>query len=167
MGGPGNDGINGGIGSDNTLGGSGDDYIQGDWGSDRVVGEEGKDFLFGSRGSDRMVGGGGGDWFTEGELDDAWKDVLSGGDADEIFVVDNVPATKDLVSCGNGLDRVVADRKDVVASDCERVRVVHGTESEVLEQEQAFFESIPQAVTEFFNTFFDRLAPDPTGGLEG
>jgi hypothetical protein len=86
---------------------------------------------------------------------------------DDIFVVDNVPAFKDQVSCGNGLDRVVADRKDEVADDCERVRVVHGTEAEVLEQEQAFFASIPQAVIVFFNTFFDRLAPDPTGGLEG
>jgi Ca2+-binding RTX toxin-like protein len=165
VGGAGNDGVVGGIGSDTVLGGSGDDYVLGDYGSDRaVVGEEGKDLLQGSRGADRIVGGEAGDWLTEGDIDDAWKDVLSGADGDDIFVVDNVPTTKDRVSCGNGFDRVVADRKDVVAPDCERVRIVHGTEQEVLDQEQAFFESFPQAELEFWGTFFERLAPDPTAG---
>jgi hypothetical protein len=28
---------------------------------------------------------------------------------------------KDVLSCGSGFDRVVADRKDVIAPDCERV----------------------------------------------
>ena len=76
-----------------------------------------------------------------------------------------MPAVKDIVSCGGGFDRIVADRKDVVADDCERVRVVHGSEAEVLEQEDAFFESIPPAVLEFFfDTFFDGLAPYPSAG---
>jgi hypothetical protein len=76
-----------------------------------------------------------------------------------------VPAVKDIVSCGTGFDRVIADRKDVVAPDCERVRVVHGSVEEVFEQEEAFFESIPPGVTRFFNTFFEeQLAPDPTAG---
>jgi hypothetical protein len=78
-----------------------------------------------------------------------------------------VPAYKDVVSCGGGFDRVLADRKDVVATDCERVRVVHGTEAEAAQQEGAFFESLPRAQGEFWGTFFERLAPDPTGGLEG
>jgi len=52
----------------------------------------------------------------------------------------------------------------MVADDYEKVRVVHGTEAEVVEQEDAFFESLPLAELEFFNTFFERLAPDPTAG---
>ncbi|MBA2713446.1 MAG: hypothetical protein H0U55_07835, partial [Rubrobacteraceae bacterium] len=122
----------------------------------------------GARGADRMLGGGGGDWLIEGPIDEASKDTLSAGDGDDIIITDHVPAVKDLLSCGSGFDRAIVDRKDVVADDCERVRVVHGSEEEVFEQEGAFFESIPPAVSEFFfGTFWDGLAPDPTGGLEG
>jgi hypothetical protein len=128
------------------------------------VGGAGKDLLEGSRGADRIVGEEAGDWLIEGDIDDSWKDVLLGADGDDIFSVDNVPTTKDRVSCGNGFDRVVADRKDVVAPDCERVRIVHGTEEEVREQENAFYETIPPAELEFWGTFFERLAPDPTAG---
>ena len=160
----GNDGVVGGIGSDNALGGSGDDFVLGDDGSDRVVGEEGRDLLFGGRGADHIVGQEGDDWLVEGDLRNFSKDTLSGGEGDDIFAVDNVPAVKDIVSCGRGFDRVIADRKDVVARDCERVRVVRGSEAEVLRQEEAFYESIPPGVLEFFGTFFERLAPDPTVG---
>jgi hypothetical protein len=74
-----------------------------------------------------------------------------------------VPAVRDIVSCGGGFDRAMADRKDEVASDCERVRIVHGTEAEVIEQEEAFFDSLPRSVTEFFfGTFWEGLTPDPT-----
>ena len=44
------------------------------------------------------------------------------------------------------------------------MRVVHDTEAEVMEQVEAFFESLPPTELEFFNTFFDRLKPDPTAG---
>jgi Ca2+-binding RTX toxin-like protein len=159
VGGPGNDGVVGGIGSDTVLGGSGDDFVNGDYGSDRaVVGGEGRDFLLGSRGADRIVGEESGDFLIDGDVDDSWTDVLSGGDGDDIFVVANVPAVRDIASCGGGFDRVVADRKDAVADDCERVRVVHGSEEEVMKQVDAFFES------EFWGTFFERVAPDPTAG---
>jgi Ca2+-binding RTX toxin-like protein len=162
LGGPGNDGVQGGIGSDNALGGSGNDFVHGDNGPDSVIGGEGRDFVDGARGADRMMGGEGGDWLVEGPLNEAWKDTLSAGDGNDIIIVDHVPATKDLVSCGSDLDRVIADRKDVVANDCEKVRVVHGSEEEVFEQEDAFFESLPPAVREFFDTFFDeQLAPAP------
>jgi hypothetical protein len=93
-----------------------------------------------------------------------WESTLSAGDGDDIILADHVPATKDVVSCGGGFDRALADRKDVVADDCEKLRVVQGTEAEVLKQENAFFESLPQADSEYFGTFFDRLAPDPTAG---
>ena len=109
-----------------------------------------------------MVGGEGGDWLIEGPLNEASKDTLKAGAGDDIIITDHVSATKNIVSCGSGLDRVIADRKDVVADDCEKVRVVHGSEKEVFEQEDAFFESIPPATRKFFDTFFDeQLAPAP------
>jgi hypothetical protein len=47
----------------------------------------------------------------------------------------------------------------------ERIAVGYlGSKAEVRKQEDAFFESLPPAVLDFFGTFFDRLAPDPTAG---
>jgi len=167
VGGPGNDGVQGGLGSDNALGGSGNDFVHGDNGSDSVSGGEGRDFVDGARGADRMLGGEGGDLFFDGPIGEASKDTITAGDGNDIIIIDHVPAAKDMVSCGGGFDRAIVDRKDVVAGDCERVRVVHGSVIEVFEQQGAFFESLPRAQREFFFNFFDRLAPDPTGGLEG
>jgi Ca2+-binding RTX toxin-like protein len=168
VGGPGNDGIEGGLGSDNALGGTGNDFVHGDKGSDRLTGEEGRDLIQGWTGSDRMVGGEGGDVLIDGALDESSKnDVLSGGDGNDVFFGDNVPAVKDIVSCDGGFDWAVVDRKDVVGPNCERVRVVHGTEAEVLRQEEAFVASLPRGVREFFDVennfdkFFEQLAPFP------
>jgi Ca2+-binding RTX toxin-like protein len=164
LGGPGNDGVVGGIGSDTLVGGSGNDFVLGDNGPDRVTGAEGRDLVLGGLGADHIVGGEGTDQLISGPFEERATNTLSGGDGDDIFLVENVPASKDRVSCGRGFDRVVADSKDVVASDCERVRVVRGSFEEVIEQEGAFFESLPPAVLRFFGTFFERLAPDPTAG---
>jgi hypothetical protein len=56
---------------------------------------------------------------------------------------------------GSGFDRVLADSKDVVAADCEKV-------SFSLASEEAFFETIPQS-------FFKELPPPPkvSGYLRG
>jgi Ca2+-binding RTX toxin-like protein len=92
-------------------------------GSDRLVGEGGRDIVEGWEGSDRLIGGGGADLFVDGPLDDTSKDeILSGGDSDDAFFVDNVTATKNIVSCGDGFDRFAADAKDQVAAGCERIR---------------------------------------------
>ena len=129
-----------------------------------VVGGEGKDFVDGARGTDRMLGEGGGDFLVDGPVGEgSINDVLSGGEGDDILLGDHVPAVRDIVSCGGGLDRVVADSKDVVADDCERVRVVHGSKAEVLDQEDEFFNSLPPAQREFWNTFDEQLAPFPSG----
>ena len=171
QGGPGNDGVVGGIGSDTLLGGTGSDFLLGDNGPDRVMGNKGRDLVEGGRGADRLSGGDSTDILISGPIEERVTNTLSGGDGDDIFVVDNVPAAKDRVSCGRGFDRVIADRKDMVAADCEKVRVVRGSLEEVFEQEAAFFEAVPPAVTRFFGpwdpffpTFFERLAPDPTAG---
>ena len=65
----------------------------------------------------------------------------------------------------------MADSKDVVADDCEKVRVARGSTAEVSQQEDAFIETLPPAVEEFFGTFFEwdaffeeQLAPYPTAG---
>ena len=164
-GGPGNDGVVGGLGSDNVLGGKGNDFVFGDEGSDSALGGEGRDLINGWTGSDRMLGEGGGDFIVDGEIDEASKDdVLSGADGNDLLIADNVPAVRDIVSCGGGFDWVLADRKDVVAEDCEKVLVVHGSKKEVLKQEDTFYKSLPPATREFFDTFFDeQLAPFPNG----
>ena len=172
VGGPGNDGVAGGLGSDTILGGSDNDFVFGAEGSDRTVaGGEGRDLIDPFTGSDRMLGEGGGDWLFDGPLDEASKnDVLSGGDGDDFFFADHVPAVKDIVSCGGGFDRVVVDRKDVVANDCEKVLLVHGSKKEVLDQEDAFVKFLPPVTRKFFdfendfaNFFEEQLAPFPAG----
>ncbi len=57
------------------------------------------------------------------------------------MIVINGPAAEDVVTCGGGFDRVLVDRKDVVASNCEKVVVGFGSFD-------AFFESIPQSFWE-------------------
>ena len=54
---------------------------------------------------------------------------------------------KDVLSCGSGFDRVLADRTDVIAPDCERVFFGRRNIG-------AFFEDIPQS-------FWEGLPPDP------
>jgi Ca2+-binding RTX toxin-like protein len=152
VGGPGNDGVLGGEGSDNLLGGSGNDDVYGHTGSDSAVGEEGRDLVDGWRGSDRVVGGEGGDVLIDGPFHETSKDTLSGGSGNDAFFVDNGPATRDIVSCGSGFDRVAADAKDVVAPDCEQVRrgPTAGQQlSEYLDK------------SGFFDNLFGGLAPFP------
>jgi Ca2+-binding RTX toxin-like protein len=85
-------------------------------GNDRVYGRSGKDRLSGGSGADRLVGSSGGDRLHGG----SGADTLVGGkDSDTILARDGV---RDRISCGSGKDdRVVADRRDAVARDCERV----------------------------------------------
>ena len=41
-----------------------------------------------------------------------------------MILLDNGAAAEDVVVCGDGFDRVFADIADVIASDCERVKIV-------------------------------------------
>lgn len=97
--------------SDELNGRGGDDIVRGLGGNDRVSGTGGSDILFGDAGDDEL-------------LDAVGNNTVSGGDGNDFIITTSdvgLRAVKDIVSCGNGLDSVQADRKDIVASDCERV----------------------------------------------
>lgn len=148
-------------GSDNLLGGPGRDNVLGGGerrprgGDKNLDGGEGNDFVGGGRGADDMVGGDGNDLLIDGNLRESSRDNIAGGDGGDVIDVSHRPAVKDVVVCGKGLDRVLADRKDTVTRDCERVKVARGSREEVLEQGEAFFESIP-------GRFFRGLPPPPS-----
>src|SRR5215216_5640371 len=123
-------------GKDNLIGGPGKDWVWGgrrrslhgdlpvhytsSGGEKHLVGGSGNDVLWGGKGSDNAVGNSGNDLLIGGEYHPV-KDTLSGGGGNDVFSVDNDPAGKDIVRCGGGYDWVFADRKDVVASNCEKV----------------------------------------------
>ena len=93
------------------------------------------------------MGGNGTDLLFDGEFRGGAKDTLSGGDGNDFLDTVNAPARRDVVSCGDGFDRVLADRKDTVARDCEKVFVG-------LDSADEFDESIPRS-------FFRGLPPSP------
>jgi RTX calcium-binding nonapeptide repeat (4 copies) len=114
------------------VGGEGNDAVQGGLASDNLVAQDGDDF---------MVGG---EFFDQPPA----KDTLSGGDGNEVIDVFNAPAAgKDVVTCGGGFDRVLADRADVLAPDCEKVFVGQ-------RRIDAFIESIPESFFEGLNPQF-------------
>jgi Tol biopolymer transport system component len=95
-------------GRDYLPGGGHDDVIYGEAGNDTIVGGAGDDRLYGGRGNDVITGGPG-------------ADRIDGGPgSDSIDVADG---ERDVVECGDGRDRVVADAYDIVAKSCEIVVV--------------------------------------------
>jgi Ca2+-binding RTX toxin-like protein len=107
LGGRGNDRLFGGLGIDTLLGGAGNDVEDGGAGNDRLSGDAGNDRLAGGVGNDRLNGGAG-------------RDRLNGGTGNDTINSHDRRAG-DTVSCGKGKDVVVADKKDKVSRDCERV----------------------------------------------
>jgi len=93
------------------------------------------------------VGGDGNDLLVDGNLRESSRDNIVGGNGGDVIIANHVPAFRDLVACGDGFDRVLADRKDTVARDCEKVFVG-------LDSADKFFESIPRS-------FFRGLPPNP------
>jgi Ca2+-binding RTX toxin-like protein len=131
-------------GRDNLLGGPGKDYLFGGderrlgGGNKNLVGGTGNDVVASGVGSDNAVGGPGNDFLND-VIREAAEDNYVGGPGDDVFAVNNRPA---------GVERVLADRKDVVAGDCERV--YFGLTDE------EFAETIPPS-------FFEGLPPPPEG----
>ncbi len=149
-------------GDDTLLGGPGKDVVFGgrivgrccddndfSGGDKNLSGGPGNDDVEGGRGSDNIVGGRGNDLLFEGAEPEVAKiDNLSAGAGnDAVWVLNWSPVGKDVLSCGSGFDRVLADRTDVIAPDCERVFFGRRNIG-------AFFESIPQS-------FWEGLPPPP------
>jgi Ca2+-binding RTX toxin-like protein len=86
--------------------------IKGLGGADEITDGLGTDVVYGGKGKDNLIGYGG----------DTTVDRFYGGARDDTVQSRDVPASRDRVSCGAGIDHVYADKADVVSSDCERVR---------------------------------------------
>jgi Ca2+-binding RTX toxin-like protein len=136
VGGPGNDGVLGGKDSDTLTGNSGNDFVNGGPGSDKILGAEGNDYLL------------------DGERRGGATDTLIGGEGNDVLDLINKPAKRDVVTCGRGFDRVLADTEDVVAPDCERVAVGLAAAKELDQQIEE---------SGFYDTLFEGLAPFPGG----
>ena len=129
-------------GRDNLLGGPGKDIVfggneRGAGGGDKnLAGGSGNDAVLGGLGSDNVVGNEGNDLVADGPDREFSTDKLSAGDGNDVVGVFNEPAFKDIVTCGDGRDWVFADKKDMLADDCERV-------ADRVSEFEEFFQSIP------------------------
>ena len=145
-------------GNDNLLGGPGKDIVNGgdenrlSGGNKNMVGGSGNDSVIGGRGSDNVLGEEGNDLVADGPAREFATDNVSGGDGNDVVAAVNRPAFVDIVSCGGGFDRVIVDRKDVLAPDCEKVFFGLGSEDE-------FIESIPQSFFEGLHPQFFEFLP--------
>jgi Ca2+-binding RTX toxin-like protein len=86
--------------------------IRGLGGSDEISDGLGADLVYGGMGGDNLIG----------TTSDTSEDRFYGGSGEDILQPRNVPAVKDMVSCGPGTDNVYADKADVVGGDCEQVQ---------------------------------------------
>jgi Ca2+-binding RTX toxin-like protein len=82
---------------------------------DQISGEGGEDLIRGLRHADVLSGGEDGDTINAGPRDESAIDVVAAGDGDDFVRVLNRPAARDVVDCGEGFDRVVADRRDILS----------------------------------------------------
>jgi RTX calcium-binding nonapeptide repeat (4 copies) len=136
-------------GRDDLLGGPGKDVVFGGneerplGGDKNLGGGSGNDAVLGSQGSDNAMGGSGNDFMPDGNLRESSEDRFAGGSGNDVIVVAHRPAFKDVVVCGEGLDRVLADRKDVVAGDCDRVYFGLSDEEFSEKVPQSFWEGLP------------------------
>lgn len=95
----------GGAGFDILDGEAGNDYLSGGTGNDRLNGGAGNDTLYGGIGNDTLIGGVG-------------VDRLNGNAGNDY--INSYDRKREVVYCGTGNDRVLADRFDVLRQ-CERV----------------------------------------------
>ncbi len=111
----GNDTIDGSVGGDWIYSEAGDDLLRGWKGRDCLTAGDGNDVLKAGIGADRAAGMAGNDRIWGG----IGRDRLSGGSGNDWFR--SLDLAPDTVSCGSGIDEVIADRRDTVARDCENV----------------------------------------------
>jgi Ca2+-binding RTX toxin-like protein len=136
------------------VGGPGNDGVLGGEDFDTLTGNSGNDFANGSPGADKILGGEGNDYLLDGERRGGATDTLISGEGNDVLDLINKPAKRDVVTCGGGFDRVLADTEDVVASDCEKVAVG-----------LAAARKLDQRIEEsgFYDRIFEGLAPSPVG----
>jgi len=91
------------------------DRLVGTRGADTLIGLGGGDTLFGLAGNDVLDGGSGNDTLVGGP----GRDLMIGGTGNDVLSARD--GQRDRTRCGPGRDRVIADRIDIVARDCERV----------------------------------------------
>ena len=87
--------------------------IRGLRGGDEIVDGRGRDDVYGNAGVDNLIGYGG----------DTSVDHFYGGAGHDIIQSRDIPAVKDYVGCGSGVDQVYADKADVVSGNCEKVSI--------------------------------------------
>ena len=87
--------------------------IRGLGGDDEIVDGLGTDTVYGGVGADNLIGYGG----------DTSVDHFHGGSGRAIIQPDDIPAVKDYVGCGSGVDHVYADKADIVSGNCEKVSI--------------------------------------------
>ena len=150
-------------GRDNLLGGPGKDCLlcvteNRFFAGDKILlGGPGNDLVWAGKGSDTVAGGEGNDLLPDDGVSEFSKDRFSGGPGDDVIDVMHHRSARDLVVCGSGFDRVAADRKDVVAPDCEKVLVFKGgTRSEY--NDLLYVEFYEESVPKNFN---EGLPPCP------
>ena len=100
-------------GDDRIKGTSRAEEISGLKGNDEITEGLGADTVYGNAGADNLIGYGG----------DTSVDSFRGGAGNDTIQSRDVPAAKDRLNCGSGVDHVYADKADVVSGDCERVKV--------------------------------------------
>ncbi len=123
-GGPGNDSLSGGPGTDVILGHGGDDTISGASGDDLLYGGDGADALGGASGNDVLYGGAGDDTLSGAAGDDvlyggsgddtldgaSGNDQLYGGAGDDLLIWKGSNA---VIDGGDGMDTLVAAGADI------------------------------------------------------
>ena len=104
----------GGEGPDVLDGDGGDDRLWGGNGRDRLVGGDGNDLLYGGLKGDVLIGGAGDDFISPG----TGRDLVRAGAGND--VINARDGSRDVIECASGVDRVTADRRDVLRG-CEQV----------------------------------------------
>jgi Ca2+-binding RTX toxin-like protein len=149
-------------GRDTLLGGPGKDYVisgneQRSGGGDKnLLGGPGNDIVLGGWGSDKVVGGEGNDLLADGRPRDVALDIVSGEAGTDVIFVASLrlkASAEDIVTCGSGFDRVLADTKDVVAPDCEKVVLFRGGSA------SEYFDLVDEFVAEVPPSFVEGLQP--------
>jgi Ca2+-binding RTX toxin-like protein len=132
----GNDVLSGRAGRDHLVGGRGKDWLfSGNknffgTGDKKLVGGPGNDGIHAGQGTDYVEAGDGNDLMIDGSLSESSHDNFAAGAGNDLIIVNHSPAFEDRVVCGSGFDVVGADKKDVVAPNCEKVGIINSSAEE-------------------------------------